>query len=54
MKNLTAVLEGAGSSLDHVVKTTVFLKNMNDFAKMNEVYGKVCVCVPIFVGIMLC
>lgn len=40
LKNLTAVLEAAGSSLDKVVKTTVFLKNMGDFAAMNEVYGR--------------
>jgi 2-iminobutanoate/2-iminopropanoate deaminase len=40
LKNLTAVLETAGSSLDKVVKTTVFLKNMGDFAAMNEVYGR--------------
>lgn len=37
--NLKAVLEAAGSSLDHVVKTTVFLKDMNDFVDMNEVYA---------------
>lgn len=40
LKNLTAVLEAAGSSLNKVVKTTVFLKNMGDFAAMNEVYGR--------------
>ena len=39
-KNLTAVLEAAGSGLDQVVKTTVFLADMGDFAAMNEVYGK--------------
>jgi len=38
IRNLKAVLEAAGSSLDNVVKTTVFLKDMNDFAAMNEVY----------------
>jgi 2-iminobutanoate/2-iminopropanoate deaminase len=38
-KNLRAVLEAAGSGLDKVVKTTVFLADMNDFAAMNEVYG---------------
>lgn len=37
-ENLKAVLEAAGSSLDKVVKTTVFLGDMNDFAAMNEVY----------------
>ena len=39
-KNLTAVLEAAGSGLGKVVKTTVFLADMNDFASMNEVYGR--------------
>jgi len=40
LKNLAAVLAAAGSGLDRVVKTTVFLKNMGDFAAMNEVYGR--------------
>lgn len=40
IENLQAVLAGAGLSLDDVVKTTVFLKNMGDFARMNETYGK--------------
>ncbi len=40
INNLKAVLEAAGSSLDRVVKTTVFLADMNDFAEMNETYGK--------------
>src|SRR5947208_12013594 len=40
IKNLSAILSSAESSLDQVVRTTVFLKNMNDFAAMNEVYGK--------------
>jgi len=39
LENLKAVLEAAGSSLDKVVKSTVFLKDFNDFAAMNEVYG---------------
>jgi len=39
MKNLAAVAEAAGSSLDAVVKTTIFLKDMADFATVNEVYG---------------
>ncbi len=39
-KNLQAVLEAAGSGLDKVIKTTVFLADMNDFAAMNEIYGK--------------
>jgi 2-iminobutanoate/2-iminopropanoate deaminase len=40
MRNLSAVLEAAGTSLESVVKTTVFLADMNDFAVMNEVYGR--------------
>jgi 2-iminobutanoate/2-iminopropanoate deaminase len=40
LRNLTAVLTQAGSSLEQAVKTTVFLKNMGDFAAMNEVYGR--------------
>jgi 2-iminobutanoate/2-iminopropanoate deaminase len=40
IKNLSAILNAAGSGLDRVVKSTVFLKNMGDFAGMNEVYGK--------------
>lgn len=40
LKNLSAVLEAAGSSLDQVVKATVFLQDMNDFAAMNKVYGE--------------
>jgi 2-iminobutanoate/2-iminopropanoate deaminase len=39
MENIKAVVEAAGSNLHHVVKTTVFLKDMNDFAAMNEAYG---------------
>jgi 2-iminobutanoate/2-iminopropanoate deaminase len=39
MKNLEAVLQAAGSSLDGVVKTTVYLKDLTDFSEMNEVYG---------------
>ncbi len=39
-KNLSAVLEAAGASLESVVKTTVFLADMNDFAAMNEIYGR--------------
>jgi 2-iminobutanoate/2-iminopropanoate deaminase len=38
--NLRAILEEAGSSLDQLVKTTVFLQNLDDFAGMNEVYSK--------------
>ena len=40
MKNLSAILEAAGSRLDLVLRSTVFLKSMNDFAAMNAVYGK--------------
>lgn len=40
MKNLTAVLEAAGSSLSRVVKTTCFLVDLGDFAAFNEIYGK--------------
>lgn len=40
LKNLSAVLEAAGSSLNNVVKTTVFLADMSDFTAMNEVYAK--------------
>jgi len=39
MSNLEAVLQAAGSSLEGVVKTTVFLKDLADFGEMNEVYG---------------
>jgi 2-iminobutanoate/2-iminopropanoate deaminase len=40
LKNISAILTSAETKLDQVVRTTVFLKNMNDFAAMNEVYGK--------------
>jgi 2-iminobutanoate/2-iminopropanoate deaminase len=40
IKNLAGILKAAGSSLQKVVRATVFLKNMHDFAPMNEVYGK--------------
>ena len=40
LKNLTAVVEAAGSSLKNVVKVTVFLQDMGDFAEMNEVYAR--------------
>jgi len=40
LENLKAVLEAAGTSLGNVVKTTVFLADMNDFVKMNEVYAR--------------
>ena len=40
LENVKAVLEQAGSSLDKVVKVVVFIKDMNDFAQVNEVYGQ--------------
>jgi 2-iminobutanoate/2-iminopropanoate deaminase len=40
LENLKAIIEAAGSSLDHAVKATVFLKDMGDFAAMNEVYAR--------------
>ena len=40
LKNLGAVLEAAGSGLNRIVKTTVFLADMQEFAAMNEVYGR--------------
>jgi 2-iminobutanoate/2-iminopropanoate deaminase len=46
MANIKGVVEASGSNLSHVVKTTVFLKDMNDFAAMNEVYGKFFVVAP--------
>ncbi|HKF25667.1 MAG TPA: RidA family protein [Candidatus Acidoferrum sp.] len=40
LENIKGILEAGGVNLHHVVKTTVFLKDMNDFAAMNEIYGK--------------
>lgn len=40
LENLKGILEASGANLQHVVKTTVFLLDMNDFAAMNEVYGR--------------
>ena len=40
MKNISAVLEASGTNFDRVIKSTVFLKDMGDFAKMNEIYGR--------------
>ena len=45
-KNLCAVLEAAGTSVDKVVKTTCFLKNMEDFAAFNAIYGSYFVSKP--------
>ena len=39
LANVKAILEAAGTDMDHVLKTTVFLKDMNDFGAMNEVYA---------------
>jgi 2-iminobutanoate/2-iminopropanoate deaminase len=46
MENIKAIVEAGGSKLNHVVKTTVFLKDMNDFAAMNEVYAKYFIAAP--------
>lgn len=46
IKNLSAILQAAGSGWEKVVKTTVFLKNMSEFGQMNEVYGKFCKNAP--------
>jgi len=39
-ENIIGILEAAGANLHHVIKTTVFLKDMNDFSAMNEVYAR--------------
>lgn len=39
LKNVKAIVEAAGSTMDKVIKTTVFIKNMDDFAKMNAIYA---------------
>jgi 2-iminobutanoate/2-iminopropanoate deaminase len=46
MENLKAILEASGVSFGHVVKTTVYLKDMNDFTAMNEVYGRYFTAAP--------
>jgi len=46
MENVKGILEAAACNLHHVVKTTVFLKDMNDFAAMNEVYAKYFTAAP--------
>jgi len=46
LRNVAAILQAAGSSLEKVVRTTVFLKNMNDFGAMNEVYAKYFTAAP--------
>lgn len=40
LKNVSEVLAAAGTDMEHVIKTTVFIKEMNDFAKINEIYAK--------------
>jgi 2-iminobutanoate/2-iminopropanoate deaminase len=40
LENIKAILEAAGANLHHVVKTTVFMKDLNDFSAMNETYGR--------------
>ncbi|PHV70849.1 reactive intermediate/imine deaminase [Sporanaerobium hydrogeniformans] len=40
LENLKAVLEEAGTTMDNIVKTTVFLADINDFVKVNQIYGK--------------
>ena len=40
LRNIQAILEAAGASLENVVKTTLFIRDMNDFAKINEAYAK--------------
>jgi len=46
MENLKGILEAGGASFHHVVKTTVYLKDMNDFAAMNEVYARYLTAAP--------
>lgn len=46
LENIKGILEAGGSNLHHVVKTTVFLKEMNDFPAMNEVYAKYFTAAP--------
>lgn len=46
MKNLSAVLNAAGTSFDNVIKTTCFLSNIDDFAAFNSVYGKYITSAP--------
>jgi 2-iminobutanoate/2-iminopropanoate deaminase len=46
LKNVSGILQAAGSGLEKVVRSTVFLKNMGDFGAMNEVYGKYFVAAP--------
>jgi len=46
LENIKAIVEAGGSKLSHVIKTTVFLKDMNDFTAMNEIYAKYFTAAP--------
>ncbi len=46
LENVKGILEAAGSNLHHVIKTTVFLKDMNEFPQMNEVYARYFTAAP--------
>ena len=46
LENIKGILEAAGVNLHHVIKTTVFLKDMNDFAGMNEIYARYFTAAP--------
>jgi 2-iminobutanoate/2-iminopropanoate deaminase len=46
LENIKGILEAAGANLHHVVKTTVFLKDMKDFSAMNEIYGRYFTAAP--------
>jgi 2-iminobutanoate/2-iminopropanoate deaminase len=46
LENIKGILEASGSNLHHVIKTTVFLKDMNDFSAMNEVYARYFTAAP--------
>ena len=46
LENIKGILEAGGSNLHHVIMTTVFLKDMNEFAQMNEVYGRYFTAAP--------
>jgi 2-iminobutanoate/2-iminopropanoate deaminase len=46
LENIKGILEAAGSNLHHVIKTTVFLKDMNEFPAMNEIYGRYFTAAP--------
>jgi len=46
LENVKGIVEAAGSKMPHVIKTTVFLKNMNDFTAMNEVYARYFTAAP--------